>query len=86
VFGINGPLSDPPANYIWIRSATLDFYRARPEPLARGGTVTRLDPAVDAIVLAGAQVEKLADGFQFLEGPVWVDGSLLFSDPNANVI
>src|SRR5207247_6322477 len=25
VFGINGPLSDPPANFIWVRSATLDF-------------------------------------------------------------
>ena len=27
VFGANGPLSDPPSNFIWIRSATLDFYK-----------------------------------------------------------
>ena len=26
VFGANGPLSDPPGNFIWVRSATLDFY------------------------------------------------------------
>ena len=35
-----------------------------------------------------ARVAKVADGFQFLEGPVWVrdGGYLLFSDPNANTI
>ena len=27
VFGINGPISVTPQNFIWIRSATLDFYR-----------------------------------------------------------
>src|SRR5207245_4480901 len=27
IFGANGPLSDPPPNFIWIRSATLDFYK-----------------------------------------------------------
>src|SRR5262245_21892485 len=26
VFGANGPLSEPPGNFIWVRSATLDFY------------------------------------------------------------
>ena len=26
VFGVNGPISNPPVNFIWIRSATLDFY------------------------------------------------------------
>jgi gluconolactonase len=36
---------------------------------------------------AGAKVEKLAGGFQFIEGPVWVPaegGYLIFSDINAN--
>jgi hypothetical protein len=27
VLGANGPLSDPPSNFIWVRSATLDFYK-----------------------------------------------------------
>jgi gluconolactonase len=86
VFGINGPLSDPPANYIWIRSATLQFYR--PEPLPPVGEVVRLDPALDGVVTPDARIEKLAEGFTFTEGPVWdaTAGALLFSDPNENAI
>jgi gluconolactonase len=34
VFGINGPISASPRNYIWMRSATLDFHR-RPTPNGR---------------------------------------------------
>ena len=29
VFGINGPISTSPHNYIWMRTATLDFYAGR---------------------------------------------------------
>lgn len=51
------------------------------------GEILRLDPAMDAIVPAGAKIEKLAGGFLFTEGPVWMpDGFLLFSDIPANVI
>jgi gluconolactonase len=54
------------------------------------GEVVRVDPAADAIVPSDVVVEKLADGFQFLEGPVWIhakdQGYLLFSDIPANVI
>jgi gluconolactonase len=89
VFGANGPLSNPPGNYVWVRSATLDFYK--PGRIGRQAEtkadVRRLDPALDAIVPAGLTIEKLAGGFIFTEGPVWVpDGYLLFSDPNANTI
>lgn len=86
IFGANGPLSDPPANFIWVRSATLDFYK---ESLAvtTAVKVLRNDPAIDAIVPRDAKAETLAEGFLFTEGPVWVpDGYLLFSDPNANTI
>jgi gluconolactonase len=89
VFAANGPLSDPPGNFIWIRSATLDFHRAAPLPAAPRVPVevVRRDPAIDAIVPAGPVAEKVAGGFLFTEGPVWVpEGHLLFSDPNANVI
>ncbi|MDH7605152.1 MAG: SMP-30/gluconolactonase/LRE family protein [Melioribacter sp.] len=34
----------------------------------------------------GIIVEKIADGFQFVEGPVWKDGALYFSDIPANTI
>lgn len=103
VFAINGPLSAPPANFIWIRSATLNFYGPGHEPGAPKTVpveITRLDPALDAIVPPQARAERLADGFAFTEGPVWVPqlpagrtyggggpgGYLLFSDPNRNVI
>jgi gluconolactonase len=93
VFGANGPLSDPPANFIWMRSATLDFYPGAAEPYAIpvaevNVEVVRKDPALDAIVPANPKLFKLAEGFQFTEGPVWLRerGVLLFSDPNANRI
>jgi gluconolactonase len=92
VLGINGPLSTHPDTYIWVRGATLDFYapaklnRLVEVPL----TVERKDDALDGIVHPAAKLFKLADGFTFTEGPVWVNadggGYLLFSDPNNNLI
>jgi gluconolactonase len=84
VLGANGPLSAPPANFIWIRSAALVFSRPRPAPAV--GDVLRVDSALDAIVPPGTRVEKLASGFTFTEGPVWFGDALHFSDPNDNVI
>jgi len=48
----------------------------------------RLDAALNDIVPPDVKVEKLADGFRFTEGPVWVrkGGYLLFSDIPGNVI
>ncbi len=94
VFGINGPLSSPPTNFIWMRLAKLDFYResirgAYPlEPQEVNVDVLRLEPAVDEIVPPNPKIFKVAENFQFTEGPVWVrdGGYLLFSDPNANTI
>jgi gluconolactonase len=89
IFGINGPVSNPPGNFIWVRSATLDFYRKGQVGGVQSiqARIVRLDPGLDRIVPQGARLEKLAGGFQFTEGPVWhPDGYLLFSDPNANTI
>jgi gluconolactonase len=70
VFGINGPISASPRNYIWMRSATLDVY-----------SDARLGEPIDG------ELERIAAGFDFTEGPVWAnDGSLLFSSPNTNAI
>ncbi len=43
---------------------------------------------MDAIVGPNPKIFKLAEGFKFTEGPIWVpDGRyLLFSDPNNNII
>ena len=87
IFAANGPLSDPPANFIWIRSASIDFYRPAPPSSMVAPRIVKKDPAFDRIVPADARLEKLADGFLFTEGPVWSpEGYLLFSDPNANTI
>jgi gluconolactonase len=52
--------------------------------------IERLDPALDALVSPGARIEKLADGFDWTEGPVWRrdgdKGHLLFSDIPRNTI
>ena len=51
------------------------------------GNVDRVDPALDAIVPVDAKIEKLAGGFKFTEGPIWVHaGYLLFSDIPNNVV
>jgi gluconolactonase len=89
VFGINGPISASPQNYIWMRTATLDFYapeRARAAAPAEV-EIERADPGLDAILGSDPTLERVAGGFVFTEGPVWsADGSLLFSSPNTNVI
>lgn len=46
--------------------------------------IERLDPAFDQLIAPGAQIEKLAEGFQWSEGPVWKDGALYFSDVPQN--
>jgi gluconolactonase len=89
IFGANGPLSDPPPNFIWLRSASIEFYRAGKLDPARKVDleVARLDPALDAVLPPQVRLERIAQGFGFTEGPVWVpEGYLLFSDPNLNRI
>ena len=93
IFGANGPLSNPPTNFIWMRYARLEFFKGHAGPVAVSPhevnvEALRLDPAMDAIVGPDPKVFKLAEGFQFTEGPVWVGdgGYLLFSDPNSNRI
>jgi gluconolactonase len=62
-------------------------------PYPTFGTIERLDPALDKLIPPDAKVEKLAEGFDWVEGPVWVKdkkekagGYLLFSDIPMNSI
>ena len=52
------------------------------------GRVKRLDPRLEAIVPRDAVIEKLADGFDWSEGPVWMkaEKALLFSDVPMNTV
>ena len=91
VFGINGPISSVPTNFIWMRTARLDFYRASSEPRAVPAhevnvEIVRRHNDIDRVLPANTKLFKLAEGFRFGEGPVWVAGTLMFSDPNANRI
>jgi gluconolactonase len=94
IFGINGPISNPPTNFIYLRYAKLSFYKTAPGPVALMPSevnveVVRNDLTMNEVVGPNPKVFKLADGFQFTEGPIWVKkdgGYLLFSDPNSNTI
>jgi gluconolactonase len=82
VFGINGPISVAPPNYIWMRTATLDVYAGERARTAQDVPL-EIDGDGDGV---DATLERVADGFEFTEGPVWRDGALLFSSPNTNAI
>jgi gluconolactonase len=95
IFGVNGPISNPPTNFIWVREAKLEFYRTEKAgpfatiPSEVNVRIVKNDPeGIDKIVGPNPKIFKLAEGFKFTEGPIWVpDGKyLLFSDPNSNVI
>ena len=46
----------------------------------------RLDPAIDQIVPKDAKLERVATGFKWVEGPVWIEGSLYFAEIPSNSI
>jgi gluconolactonase len=74
---------------IWTASCS-----KQPEPTAASterstatGNIVRLDPALDELVPKDAQIEKLAGGFTFIEGPLWRPSQALwFSDVVGNVV
>jgi gluconolactonase len=77
--------------YIWLVAVLLAVAEASAQPavtVADPGRIERLDPRFDRLVPQGAVLEKLADGFTWVEGPVWSrrDGALLFSDIPNNAV
>ena len=52
------------------------------------GKIERLDPRFNQLIPKGARLEQLAEGFIWVEGPVWVKkgGYVLFSDIPNNVV
>lgn len=60
-------------------------------PAEASGTIVpaieRLDPALDTIIPSQAKLEKVASGFTWTEGPVWIQpGYLIFADIPSNSI
>jgi gluconolactonase len=50
------------------------------------GRIERLDPALDQLLEKDLALEKLAEGFDWSEGPVWMGDHLLFSDVPMNTV
>jgi gluconolactonase len=52
------------------------------------GSVERVDKALDDLIAPDAKIEKLAEGFDWSEGPVWMKRGeyLLFSDVPKNIV
>ncbi len=52
------------------------------------GSIERLDPALDVFFEVDAQPEIIAEGFDWSEGPVWIEkeNMLLFSDVPKNIV
>src|SRR5580692_7588283 len=46
----------------------------------------RLDPSIDRIIPTGAKIERIAKGFTWVEGPVWVKDRLFFAEIPSNSI
>ena len=65
----------------------LDFFPPLREAGTGVGEVVRLRASLDTIIPLGARIDKVADRFRAVEGPVWMpEGYLLFSDFGANAI
>lgn len=73
--------------YIYI-ILTFFFFTACSNGYKEFGTIERTDLALDNIITTGVKVEMIADGFEWTEGPVWIESKqmLLFSDIPNNAI
>jgi gluconolactonase len=68
--------------------ALVTFISCTQKEMKNIGTIERIDPALDAIIQGNPQVEVIAEGFKWSEGPVWIkeQNMLLFSDVPTNTI
>lgn len=64
------------------------FYSAGAQDIKPTGTVEYVSEELSGIIKKEAKLEILAEGFEFTEGPLWVEKEkmLLFSDVPANTI
>ena len=79
--------SDPPAPAATAEPAPAPAAAPAPVPTKIDDSrIDRWDPAMDAIVPKDWKIEKLAEGFGWAEGPIWVKsgGYLLFTDVPGN--
>lgn len=72
---------------LWIQCSQ-NKEKATEKGYPTAGSIERLDPMMDQLVPLDAEVEILASGFEWAEGPVWLEdlGALIFSDIPVNTI
>jgi gluconolactonase len=72
----------------WLGATMTDTASSAPSRYESVGGVVRKAPALDALIAPGTRIEKLAEGYQWSEGPVWVASGRywLFSDVPANTM
>jgi len=60
----------------WALAPTLACAQGQPltDATAQPFSITRADPALDALISPGARLRTVASGFGFIDGPVWVRG------------
>jgi gluconolactonase len=93
---LSGAAALPVAHATLARAAAApalpDTVKSNSAPYPTFGSVSRLDPGIDKLLPTDAKLEKLAEGFDWIEGPVWVKGKgkqpgyLLFSEIPLNSI
>ncbi len=74
--------------HILLFSLLLAACSTKPKEIKTTGSIERTDPALDQIIAADATIEILAEGYNWSEGPVWVEkeNMLLFSDVPENIV
>lgn len=75
-------------HHLWSTLLILPFLPCCSSPENIVGSIERLDPELDNILPASAQIEVIAEGYDWSEGPVWIDHHkmLLFSDIPRNTV
>lgn len=73
---------------ILIFSLLLSACSTTPKEVKTTGSIERTDPALNEIIATDATIEILAEGYNWSEGPVWIEkeNMLLFSDVPENIV
>lgn len=64
------------------------FFSCQSKQEKMSGSIERIDPAINSIIDEKAEIEVIAEGFEWSEGPLWIEQEkmLLFSDVPTNTI
>ena len=68
IFGANGPISASPRNYIWLRGATLDFFRPESAQSVEAATYDVVRAAARFAIAAYLNVPVYAAFHEYARG------------------